>query len=427
MSSPSPKLTHYLFRYPAKFHPPIARLLVGRYTKSGQTVLDPFCGSGSLLVEAMVGERRSIGVDVDPLAVFVSRIKTTRFQPRLLKASLDSIKDAVAGVSRGDKEYAHRMFNDISEDHYRRSIRNERLTIPEIPNLIHWFRRYVIVDLARMLARIDGVAIPDTHRDFFRLVFASIIRNSSNADPVPVSGLEVTSHMKNRDALGRLVNPVELFVKAADKAVRAATEFTGATRGSAGARIRQGDARELLSHVRERVDAVITSPPYHNAVDYYRRHQLEMYWLGLTNSQAKRLQLRSRYIGRSRIPNRDMIAFDTEKLPPLAELWDARIRATEPRRANDLKHYVLSMAEFFAELKGVMAPGAPAVFVVGHSQWNGTQLPTTQLFSEAAAPRFELIDKYSYPVKNRYMSYARRNGASIDEEHVLVFKRNRNG
>jgi len=73
---PRRRLTHYLFRFPAKFHPPVARALVNGYTKPGDRVLDPFCGSGSLLVEAAVAGRNAIGTDVDPLAVFVSRAKT---------------------------------------------------------------------------------------------------------------------------------------------------------------------------------------------------------------------------------------------------------------------------------------------------------------------------------------------------------------
>src|SRR5262249_55559426 len=69
------QLTHYLFRYPAKFHPPVARALLERYSEPGDTVLDPFCGSGTLLVEALVSDRSSVGIDVDPVATLVSRAK----------------------------------------------------------------------------------------------------------------------------------------------------------------------------------------------------------------------------------------------------------------------------------------------------------------------------------------------------------------
>lgn len=52
-----PKLTHYLFRYPAKFHPPVVAALFERFTQTGDVVLDPFVGSGTSLVEGALLER----------------------------------------------------------------------------------------------------------------------------------------------------------------------------------------------------------------------------------------------------------------------------------------------------------------------------------------------------------------------------------
>jgi hypothetical protein len=64
-----------------------------------------------------------------------------------------------------------------------------------------------------------------------------------------------------------------------------------------------------------------------------------------------------------------------------------------------------------------------AVFVVGRSTWNGRKLPTVDLFKEIAGPYFQIVDRYWYPLKNRYMTYTRHNGASIDKEYVIVFER----
>jgi hypothetical protein len=69
--------THNFYRYPARFSPWLVRNLIGAFTKPGDLVLDPFMGGGTTLVEALAAGRRSVGVDINPLAVFVAQTKTT--------------------------------------------------------------------------------------------------------------------------------------------------------------------------------------------------------------------------------------------------------------------------------------------------------------------------------------------------------------
>jgi hypothetical protein len=77
----------------------------------------------------------------------------------------------------------------------------------------------------------------------------------------------------------------------------------------------------------------------------------------------------------------------------------------------------------FRQLADLVRKGGPVIFVLGHSGWNGSRLPTSDLFLEIAGSCFDLKERLWYPVKNRYMSYGRRNGADINEEYVLVFRR----
>jgi hypothetical protein len=69
--------THNFYRYPARFAPSFARAAIEAYTDKGDTVFDPFVGGGTSVVEALAAGRRAIGVDLNSLAVFVSRTKTT--------------------------------------------------------------------------------------------------------------------------------------------------------------------------------------------------------------------------------------------------------------------------------------------------------------------------------------------------------------
>lgn len=423
LSTDFPKLTHYLFRYPAKFHPPVVEALLKRYTDSGSIVLDPFCGSGTLLVEAAVLGRRSIGIDIDPLAVAVSRAKTLRLDPSRLGRIASNLDEAAARHERSTEEYKLRAHEDLTLQEYEAASGALSAWIPQIPNLSHWFRRYVVVDLAHIRATVETMKMPEPFRHFIKVVFGSIIRNASNADPVPVSGLEVTRWMRERDAAGRVVNPFSLLRKALKAAVVAATEFTERTGDSgANARALQGDATELSQLRKMRADAVITSPPYHGAVDYYRRHQLEMYWLGLTVSHSERLDLLRQYIGRPHVPPRHPWVHDPLR-SPLAKEWEARIHDVSRNRAYAFRHYIAAMTRFFDGLTKHLPAGAPAVLVVGHSAWKDAQIPTADLFDEISGSGFHFDEALSYPVKNRYMSYSRHNQADISREFVLTLRR----
>lgn len=417
------RLTHQLFRYPAKFHPPVVAELLDRYTMPSQLVMDPFVGLGTALVESAVMQRRSIGFDVDPVAAMIAKAKTTIYDIPEVVEDCSRLLRAIDGLERPREEYELRTFEDITEAEYDKIVAYEGLWVPAIPNLHHWFRRYVIIDLARMLLALRSIELSDPDRVLLRAIFASIIRNSSNADPVPVSGLEYTIHMKRRDAKGRLVNPFSLLRSALQKAEVAVSEYANALSENAFEPVVSiGNSLSLPLALSSKVDAVVTSPPYQIAVDYYRRHQLEMYWLEYTLSQSDRLALLPRYIGRPHIPAKNPLLLEPWSPSPMADEWERRIRASKPGRANDFRHYVLAMTRAFREIGRVTKGDAPVLVVVGHSTWNGDTIPTRLLFAEMAED-FLLEETLYYPVKNRYMSYTRHNKASIDEEYVLVFRR----
>ncbi len=418
------KVTHYLFRYPAKFHPPVARALISKFSEKGDTVLDPFCGSGTVAVESQLLGRHTIGSDIDPVAVFVSHVKNRRFHIAHLRRSAATLLEGLRALERTAAEYDRRQWDDVTWKTVEKNIKDDGLWIPEIPNIQHWFRNYVVTDLARILHAISTLDVPSTHHAFFRLCFASIIRNTSNADPVPVSGLEVTSHMLKKEADGRIVNPFEHFAQRLGKYLDGVQEFCELTKkAKTKSLFVQCDATCLSQHVRGNVSTVITSPPYHSAVDYYRRHTLEMYWLGLTATHEQRLELLPKYIGRSRVPRTHEFVMDGAELPPTVKIWERTVRGVSDERADALKHYAVAMRRTFKELSSFLETGRKAVLVVGKNKWADKRIPTDLLFSELAGEWFKKTADYWYPIKNRYMSYSRHNGADINQEHVVVLTR----
>jgi DNA modification methylase len=422
LPSPGPKYSHHAFRYPAKFHPPVVAGLLERYAPANAQVLDNFCGSGTTLVEAAVSKRPSFGIDIDPVAVLVSQAKTRKYDRSAVESSARHLLAALAAMERTPAEYDHLMFNDINEELMRDTIAADALWVPAIPRLSHWFRAYVTIDLARIYAAIRDADMSEENRLLFFLAFASAIRTVSNADPVPVSGLEVTAHMRKKDLDGRRINPFDVYRKRLAKTVEAVLSFSEVVRDLDLPTVIQGDATKLPSGMPKDFDVVVTSPPYHNAVDYYRRHQLEMYWLGLIKDHAERLDLLPQYIGRHRIPAKHLAIQGSWEPMPVASSWYERMNEVDSARATDFRHYIVSMQQVFREVRGVLKSGSPLVMVVGDSQWRGALLPTARMLEEVAGPFFSLEEQLWYPIKNRYMSYSRHNGASIAREEVLVFR-----
>lgn len=414
------RFTHFLFRFPAKFHAPAVRCLIDNYSKPGSVILDPFCGSGTLLVEALVAGRSAIGLDVDPVAVFISKAKTTVVPAQQLKREFDRLLESLANIRRSDVEYDRLMIDDLDPSSLARF--QKRLGIPAIPNIQHWFRVYVTLDLARLRNAIVGLDAEPAVRRFFLACFASIIRNASNADPVPVSGLEVTAHMKRLNAAGRRIDPFELFEQRVTRELNGMEELATAAK-EASIRVVKGDVTSLARHLSPgAADVVITSPPYNTAVDYYRRHTLEMYWLGLVTSHEERLALAPKYLGRElvRVANHRLrVEFDSDYINRLI----AHARGLSPKRERAVRHYCASMQQALKQISRTLKPKGRAVFVVGNSKWNGRRVRATKLISEIASSDFEVLETMSYSSRNRYMSYSRHNGADVDREFVLVLRK----
>ncbi|MCB1466717.1 MAG: hypothetical protein KDK08_06140, partial [Rhizobiaceae bacterium] len=419
---PAAKLTHQLFRYPAKFHPPVVRRLIEMFSQNGDLVADPFCGSGTALVEAATLGRHVAGSDIDPLAVFVARAKTTRVVHRELESATKRLLAVVQANRRPEGEYQHLQFEDISSVEMEAAIAIEDLPVPNLPRITHWFRRYVIVDLARIRQAILAIRCRPNVRRYLLLAFASIIRNSSNADPVPVSGLEYTAHMKRRDELGRLVNPYALLERSLANILEGSGAFSTNCSREIKIDVRQGDARRTRRGLRGKCDLVVTSPPYYNAVDYYRRHLLEMFWLGLTVTDEQRLSLLPHYIGRKTV--RVAARGGGAKPPgPISRGVVSRMETVSPSTARSFRHYLSAMRESMFAISGSMRAGGCLALVMGTNRWRGEQLPVLESIQECAPPELVLREVHWYPLKNRYMSYARNHDADIAEEHVLIFLR----
>jgi site-specific DNA-methyltransferase (cytosine-N4-specific) len=243
--------------YPAKFIPEIPRTLIDILgVQPGTAVFDPFCGCGTTLLEAQRFGFASVGVDVNPIACLISRVKTSP-----CPSGLEDAAERCAESARANKSPA----------------------IPSIPNLDHWFPRSVQRGIAALIHAITQVSNASI-REYLRLAVSSIVVRVSNQD----SDTRYAAVEKNVSC----EQVVSLFLAACKRilACKPAAPFPTAHAG-----VIEHDTLTLSpSAIGMPISLVVTSPPYPNAYEYWLYHKYRMWWLGSDPLKVKAQEIGAR-------------------------------------------------------------------------------------------------------------------------------------
>ena len=165
--------THGYHPYSAKYIPQIPNYLLQNFSEKNDSILDNFMGSGTTLVESKILGRNAIGVDINPLACLITKVKTTNLKNSHLKEISDisiSMKKDINNV-RGNITLLNFEDKSIEID--------ERIIESLHPNISKWFHENVIHELFVIKHKIDSLENKDI-KDFLLIAFSSILRSVSN-------------------------------------------------------------------------------------------------------------------------------------------------------------------------------------------------------------------------------------------------------
>ena len=352
---------HRIHPYPAKFIPQIPRALIELFHPGDESaVLDPFCGSGTTLVEAVRAGLPAVGVDLHPLATLIAKVKTTPLGCTLKGQAKGACDRALSAVEHG------------------------AVTVPDIPRLDHWFQPDVQVALSALIGEIEGLQ-DRTAADALRVAVSSIIVRVSNQE----SDTRYAAIEK-----GLCQDDVwTAFLRAAN-VISDALANTGADlfRDSPKVSIITRDITQVEpGQLGKRVGLVVTSPPYPNAYEYWLYHKYRMYWLGMDP-----LAVRKAEIG-------------------------ARCHYFKKKHQTEAD-FERQMGQCFGLLAKALEPGGCACFVVGRSVIHGRQINNEDLLERAARPHgFQKVGSIQRTIAANRKSFNLAH-ASIKREGVLVFK-----
>lgn len=274
-------LTHSYHSYSAKYIPQIPRYLISNLTKRNDLILDNFVGSGTTLVESKVLGRHAIGVDVNPLACLVSKVKITNIQKPDLEKILSvcmSIEEEILklrasrGYTNSTSTFDLQDIGPISNNHY---------LLANIPNhnILKWFNKNVIYELLTIKLKIDSLE-EDHIRDFLLVAFSSILRSSSNA----TSGFG--NLMINKQPPKKR-NIFEKFNRVANIMVTKMEEFNQVTKNNSSIKIFRHDTRSLRFIADDTISFICTHPPYMASVPFAEYQKLSLWWLGFSQQELE--------------------------------------------------------------------------------------------------------------------------------------------
>lgn len=302
---------HGFHSYTARMHPTLAGRLIEIFAPGGGVVLDPFCGSGTVLVEARLGGRTGVGIDLSPLAVRLAQLKTRGATPAEARKLVEAAIRVQAHAERRRRERAgttrHYPDTDIRE-----------------------FDPHILMELDGLRDGLRSLA-PGYVADALWLVLSSMLTKVSRKRG---DTGEVQSHQR-RLAAGFAIRH---FVRKTEELAVRIVEFSNRLPPRAPpASVRLGDARTLPGIRAASVDLVLCSPPYAGTYDYLSHQATRLRWLKLDASGLEAAEIGAR-----------------RKLEPLGE-------------SAGTEQFNRDLVEVLGAVRGALRPRALALLVMADS------------------------------------------------------------
>ncbi|MFW9849990.1 MAG: DNA methyltransferase [Candidatus Thorarchaeota archaeon] len=392
-------MTHGLHAYPARMIPQVARKIILTYSEIGDVVWDPFCGSGSTLVESMLTGRVSLGTDLNPFATFLSKVKTTPIDS-------DTLRNTHAKLSRKISNVREKQHGSIE--------------IPKMHNVDLWYKEYVQHDLAVIKTAI-GTIDEEPVRDFFRLCLAHTARETSN---LKKSEFKIV-RMKEEEQEKFNPDVYEVFKSNVRRCIPLMKSFVEALpKNFNQAKVFYADNRDAPIK-NNSVNLVVTSPPYGDhgtTVAYGQFSRYPAHWISLDYEEVKTVDRRG-------LGGRSPRDFEENILESSAlddTYW--KVHDNSPKRAKQFFNFFFDYNQSIQSMFDKLKSGGHAGIVIGNRLMARVRIPTDKITAELGiAIGFQHVETIprSIPTKRMPWQNAPENvegfkADTMHNEHIVI-------
>lgn len=388
------------YNFKEAFAPQLVANIIQQLPQSPRTCLDPFGGSGTTAITCQF------------LGVHPTLIEVNPFLADLAESKLATY-DAYA-LTRDRGRLAEYLAQDIECELPPDAFPDAPRTFVEPGLGGRWiFDRSVAERIWQYRCFIDGLENSENAR-LFRVLLGSTLIPLSNVT-ISGKGRRYRSNWQDRRAVPQALD--DRFEASYQRALYDICRFH--SRACRQYDVMRGDAREVLHDV-DRVDLVITSPPYPNSFDYTDIYNVELWALGYLRARSDNRRLREatlrshvqikRSFAHQELPSSSLEKTLTALRGAEDRLWDKDIPAMVGAYFGDLY-------EVLCGLRSRLISGGCAVLIVGDSRYAGVHIDVAAVVAEVGkVAGFEMVERY--PVRS--MRSSPQDGGTFDLKEWLI-------
>jgi len=397
--------THCFHAYPAMMIPQVARRIIENYGRKAKILFDPYCGTGTSLVEANLLGINAIGTDINPLARLIATAKTTKIDIKVLDSFLYDFLNYFFSVN-------FKIENIKS------------VIIPEVTNIDYWFSPTVKQKLGILLGYIE--TIDNIHvQNFFKVAFSETVRDCSFVK----SGEFKLVRGKNLSTKDD-VDVFEVMIKKLIRNKRGLIEFINSCNNNSHAFVYDFDTVITIPKTiikPNSIDIVLTSPPYGDSrttVAYGQYSRLSNEWLGYKNAN----QIDNQSMGGNNKKSFKSTNFKSDILNDVI----LAIQKKDKNRVKDVISFYEDYENSINNVSAVIKKGGFACYVVGNRTVKGINIPTdeitAQLFVNNGFSHIETIIRNipnkRMPLKNSPSNVVGETAPTMKHEYIVICQKN---